>query len=202
MKNLFAAALLAPLFAFAASGDTQFQVRNASDNNAQVLVPAPAASANGLFYLKGSTGKPYRATLGSGLDLTSDVLTAPLQALSVGSPNTRTLSLATAYQCTTSTKACVLTVNLTSTATLTLGGGATITGEVRVGSANTVASGASGTPVGLYRNSLTGTLVVGITINTDSYNTITVVVPANNYFAIRATAGSMTVVSAYDQQIN
>ena len=118
-----------------------------------------------------------------------------------GYPTSRSLSLATAYQCTNTAKPCVVTINLNSTANLTLSGGTTIVGEVRVGNANTVASG-GGTAVGAYKNSLTGTLVVGVTLASDSYNSITVMVPTGGYFAIRQTSGSgLTVVSAFDQVV-
>lgn len=123
-------------------------------------------------------------------------------AMTVGNPNARTVALATAYQCTDTNKPCVVIINLNSTASLTLGGGTTVVGEVRLGSTNGVATG-SGVAVGAYKNSLTGTLVVGLAINSDSYNTITIMVPTGQYFAVRQTTGTgLVVVSAYDQSVS
>lgn len=116
-----------------------------------------------------------------------------------GSPTSRTLSLATAYQCSDNTKPCVVTINLNSTAALSLSGGTTVIGEVRIGSTSGVATG-GGTAVGAYKNSLTGTLTIGLNMSTESYNTITVFVPIGWYFSPRQTSGSgLVVVSAFDQ---
>lgn len=119
---------------------------------------------------------------------------------SVGSPTSRSLSLATAYQATTTSKPAVVTVNLNSTAGLTLTTGATNTAQIVIGSTNAVASG-TGTVIGNYSNSLTGTLVVGLAINTASASPITFVLPANWYFAVRQTSGTVSITSAFDQQI-
>ncbi len=123
-------------------------------------------------------------------------------AFTVGTPTSRSISLATAYQASDTTAPAVVTINLNSTASLSLSGGTTIIGEVRIGSANTVASGASGTAVGTYKNSLTGTLTIGLNIQTDNHNNITFLLPAGWYFAVRQTTGSgLTVVSAFDQKV-
>src|SRR5262249_35096997 len=104
-------------------------------------------------------------------------------------------------QCTDTTKTCVGTVNLNSTASLSLSGGTTVIGEVRVGNRNTVASG-GGTAVGAYKNSLTRTLTIGLNMQTDRYNPITVMIATGGYFAIRMTSGSgLIIVSAFDQTV-
>lgn len=120
----------------------------------------------------------------------------------VGSPNTRSLALATAYQATDNTKPAFVTVTLTSTASITLTTGTTISGEVRMGTTTAVATG-TGTQIGSYTNSITGTLVVGANISTASNSVLSFMLPAGQYFAIRQTAGSgLSIVSAYDQAVS
>lgn len=126
---------------------------------------------------------------------------AAYAGVTVGLPTTRTLSLATAYQATTSTKAALVTVNLSSTASLSLTTGTTNSANVYIGSTNAVATG-SGTAVGTYTNSLTGTLVVGLNINTNSVQTISFALPANWFFAIVQNSGSVSINSAFDQSIS
>lgn len=118
----------------------------------------------------------------------------------VGSPTSRSLSLSTAFQSTDTAKASVVNVNLTSTAALTLTSGQTHTADIVIGPTNAVAGG-TGTVVGRYSNSLTGTLVVGLAINTNSIAPVSFVLPAGWFAAIRQTAGTVTIVSAYDQAI-
>jgi len=119
---------------------------------------------------------------------------------SAGTPNSRSLSLATAFQATNTAKAAVVTVNLSSTANLTLTTGATNTATIVIGSTNAVASG-TGTVIGSYNNSLTGSLVVGINMSTTSTSPITFVLPAGWFFAVRQTSGAVTITSAFDQSI-
>lgn len=137
------------------------------------------------------------ATSGSFNDLTNK------PALTVGAPTSRSVSLATAYQATDTSKPAIVTVNLLSTPTITLlGGGTTNIGEVRIGSNSTVSSG-GGTAVGAYKTSLTGTLVLGVAITMDALSTTTFALPAGWYFAVRQTTGTgLSVSSAFDQSIN
>lgn len=116
------------------------------------------------------------------------------------SPTARTLSLATAYQATDPTKPAVVTINLTSNASLTLGGGTTNTASIVIGSTNGVASG-TGTAVGTYSNSLTGSLVVGVAINTVSTSPITFALPKGWYFSVLQLTGTVTINSAYNQAL-
>lgn len=149
------------------------------------------------------SGKPSLATVatsGSYSDLTGKP-TIP-SALTVGNPTGRTLVLATAYQANDNTKAAIITITVGSSATLSLTAGTTISGEVRIGTANTVATGASGSAVGNYKNSLTGTLVIGLALSTESQQTFTIVLPIGGYFAVRQTAGSgLTIISAFEQTL-
>lgn len=125
--------------------------------------------------------------------------TAPA-VVTVGTPTSRALSLATAYQATNNAKAAFVTVNLTSSASLSIATGTTNTAEIVIGSTVGVASG-TGSLMGPYLNSLTGTLVVGLAVNTGSTTSYTLMLPAGWYFAVRQTAGSVTIASAYDQSI-
>lgn len=136
------------------------------------------------------------ATTGSYNDLTNKP-TIPA-AYAVGYPTTRTVALATAYQCTTNTKPCIFTVTVTSTASLSLTAGTTNQADILVGSTNGVATG-TGTVIAKYSNSMTGTLVVGLGVNTIANATYTVAVPTGGYVAVRQTSGTVTIVSAYDQ---
>ncbi len=123
-------------------------------------------------------------------------------AISVfGTPTSRTLSLATAYQATSSSLPAIVTVNLNSTAGLTIGGGTTNTADVVIGATSAVASG-TGTIIGRYANTLTGTLIVGLAVNTTSGASVTFALPAGWFFAIRQTAGTISITSAFDQSMN
>lgn len=126
--------------------------------------------------------------------------TGPAGPSIVGYPTTRTLSLATAYQATDNTKPAVVTINISSTATLSLSGGTTNTADVVVGSTNAVAGG-TGTAICKYVNTNTGTLTVGLNVSTVSASTCTFALPVGGYFAIRQTAGTVTISSAFDASV-
>lgn len=119
-----------------------------------------------------------------------------------GQPATRTFALATAYQCSDNTKPCLLTVTLTSTASITLTAGTTNTADVVIGTTSGIAT-SGGTRIAQYSNSLTGSLVVGANINTASNSTYTISMPAGGFFAMRQTAGTggaVTVVNSSVEQ--
>ena len=126
--------------------------------------------------------------------------TGPAGPTSLGSPNTRTLSLATAYQASNNAKPAIVTINLNSTASLSLTAGTTNTANIVIGSTSAVASG-TGTVVATYANSLTGTLVVGLAINTQSAYTASFALPSGWYFALIQTGGTVSITSAFDQQV-
>lgn len=121
-------------------------------------------------------------------------------AYAVGAPTSRTLSLATAYQATTTAKPATIVVNLTSTAAISLSGGATNTATVVMGSTNGVAGG-TGTAICNYTNSNTGTLTIGLNLSTIAGSTCSFSLPAGWYFAVRQTAGTVTVTSAFDSTL-
>jgi len=121
-------------------------------------------------------------------------------SLTIGVPVSRTLSLSTAYQATTSAKPALVTVNLSSNAALSLSGGTTNTAEIVVGPTNAVAGG-TGTAVGRFNNSLTGALVVGLAVNNTAMSPCSFFLPVGYYFSVRVTAGSATITSAFDQAL-
>lgn len=121
-------------------------------------------------------------------------------SFSSGAPNSRSLSLATAYQATDVSKPALVTVDLTSTAVINLSGGQTHSADIIIGSTNAVASG-TGTVVGRYSNASTGTVVVGLSMSTTEANTVSFVLPIGWYFAVRQTSGTVTITSAFDQSL-
>lgn len=115
-----------------------------------------------------------------------------------GTPNTRSVSAATAYQATDNTKAAAVAVNLTSTASISLSGGTTNTAAVYISATNTVGT-TGGTLVCSYSNSNTGTLTIGLNLSTVMTAPCTFGLPAGWYFAYRVSAGTVTSPSASDQ---
>jgi hypothetical protein len=132
--------------------------------------------------------------------LTSDGVSWSDDSVPIGAPAARTLSLATAYQAANPAKPALVTVNLTSNANISLSGGTTNTADVVIGATNAVASG-TGTTIGKYTNSNTGALTVGLNISTVAANPTTFVLPAGWYFAVRQTAGTVSITSAFDQAV-
>lgn len=171
---------------------------------------APALLVNALVPLQsndtflcnasGSTAVPYECAIGTGLSFTSNTLNVTQTPPTIGSPSSRSLALGTAYQATTSSKPAVVTVNLASSAALTLSGGTTNTAAVYIGSTTGVNVG-TGTAVGAYNNSLTGSLVLGVSLSLGATQTVTFALPAGWYFAVVQSAGTVSVASAFDQSI-
>ncbi len=125
----------------------------------------------------------------------------PAGVNSFGTYTTRTLYLATAYQCTNTSIPCVVTVTLQSQSSVSLSGAVNNEGVITVGSTNGVATG-TGTNAVVYKNNLGGTLVIGLNLTSQQANTYTVMVPAGWYFAVRQTAGTgLQIVSAFDQAV-
>lgn len=125
-----------------------------------------------------------------------------VNAVAAGAPNTRTVALATAYQATDPTAPAVVTVNLSSVSSISLSGAVNNEGEVVIGSTNGVAAG-TGTKVGAYKNTMSGTLVIGLNLSNTQGSTVSFVLPAGWYFAVRQTVGTgLTVTSAFDQKFS
>lgn len=161
-------------------------------------VTAGQAETLSLTPLVGTTGA--NGSNGSNGATGSTGPTGPAGPSTIGAPNSRSLSLATAYQCTDTSKPCMATVNITSTANFSLTGGTTNSAAVVLGATNAVASG-TGSTIGSYTNSVTGTIAVGLNLNSQSVQSYTVPVPAGWFFAIRQTAGTVSIVSAFDQAL-
>lgn len=121
-------------------------------------------------------------------------------APAIGTPNTLSMSLATAYQATNSAKPAFVTITLSSSAQLTISGGQTQTAQIVIGSTSAVASG-TGTAIGTSSNSQTGTVVVGVALTAGMTGTTTIALPAGWYFAVRQTSGTVSIASAFDQSI-
>lgn len=143
------------------------------------------------------TGTPAAPKLNLGIPIGA---TGPS---AIGAPTARTISAATAYQATDKTKPAVVTINVASTAALTLTGGQTHTAELLIGptAASVTGTATSGTPIARYSNSNTGALSVGLAISTVDGKPITAHLPAGWYFALRIVSGTVTIVSAFDQAV-
>lgn len=157
-----------------------------------VAGPAGIAGAAGATGPAGSTG-PAGAAGATGAAGAAGVN-------AIGAPNSLTLALGTAYQATNPAKPAMVTINLTSTSSLTLTAGVTASADIVIGSTAAVASG-TGSVVGKYANGLTGALVVGLAINAIQSGPVTIPLPTGWYYAVRQTAGSVTIVSAFDQAV-
>ncbi len=175
---------------------------NASSGLARILNKPSLSNVATSGNYNDLTSRPTLATVASTGSYV-DLLNKPtIPVLSFSSPSLRTVGLATAYQANDTTKPAQITVNLTSTSSISLSGSSNNEGEVRIGPLATVASGASGSPVGIYRNNLGGTLIVGLTLTTQSCQTVSFTLPTGWYFAIRQTSGTgLNIVSAYEQSI-
>lgn len=126
--------------------------------------------------------------------------TGPAGPSTIGAPNTLSITPGTAYQATNNAKPAHVTINLTSTAQITLSGSTSIVAEVVIGSTNGVASG-TGTVIGRHANTYSGAVVLGVSISETITEPISFVLPAGWYFAVRNITGTATVFSAYDQQL-
>lgn len=115
-----------------------------------------------------------------------------------GSPVTRTVALATAYQASTPAKPAVVTIIVESIVTVGIGTPSTNTLELIMGATNAV-SGGTGTLADTYRLDLSVTLIsLGLT----GRQKLTCNLPAGWYFAVRRTVGTgASIVSAFDQTV-
>lgn len=118
----------------------------------------------------------------------------------IGTPNARSLTLATAFQATDNSRAAMVTVNLTSTATLSLSGGTSNSATVVIGATSAVASG-TGTVIANYSNTNTGALTIGLNLSTVSAVPVTFALPKSWFFAVLQTAGTVSITSSFDQAI-
>ncbi len=117
-----------------------------------------------------------------------------------GAPTVRTFALATAYRAADPAKPAVITLNLTSSASLSLAIGQTHSADIVIGATAAVAAG-TGTVIGRYSNSLTGSLIIGLAVATSSSAPVVVNLPIGWYIAVRQTSGTVTISSVFDQPI-
>lgn len=179
------------------------------------VVPDAAGNANTgcLFFgpinlgtnmaFNGMTGGCSTVTIGpletqaqSATDIAA-ALAAFAPAVPISAAIARTYSLATAYQCTNTAKACLINLNVQTATSITLGTGTTNTATIVVGATNGVAGG-TGTAVGVNSNAITG---AGLSLGFTSVSSVPIFVPIGYFFAIRATSGTVTIPSAFEQQI-
>lgn len=148
------------------------------------------------------TGKPTFATVAT-TGSYADLINKPtIVNLVVATPVAKTPNaLATAYQATTNTKPTLITVNITSTSSISLTGTSNNEGAIYVGSTTGVATG-TGTKIGEYKNSLGGGLVVGLTITAAQTQPYSFILPAGWYWAAVQSVGTgMSIVSAFEQSL-
>lgn len=124
----------------------------------------------------------------------------------VGSPNARTIALSTAYQATDPTKPSLITLNLISTASISLLNSTQASQKGAVWIAATAADALAGTgtavQLGAYENTQGGTLVVTLVLTQTVPQQSQVALPTNWYFAVKQTTGAnLTITSAFDQSI-
>lgn len=78
--------------------------------------------------------------------------------------------------------------------------GTTNSADVIIGATGAVASG-TGTVVCKYANSNTGALTIGLNLSTIAASPCTFTLPTGWFFAVRQTAGTVTITSAFDQSV-
>lgn len=180
------------------------QISDSTSVGRDVLMASDAAAARtaigaGTSSFSGAysdlTGKPTLATVATSGSY-NDLSNKPV--FDFGTPNSRSISLATAYQCTDTAKACVVTITVACPLTVSILAGATCAGEMRLGSTNAVASG-SGTLIAAVQRNASG--VVGLATN--DYETKSLAVPVGWYFAVLQPSGTgLTIISTFDQSAN
>lgn len=126
--------------------------------------------------------------------------TGPAGVNAIGNANARTCTAGTAIQAMDTTKPAFFSITITSTANFSLAGGTTNTAVVVSGTTSGIGT-SGGTTEGTYSNSVTGTIAVGLNLNSVQTNTYVVALPAGQWFAYRVSAGSVTVVSCTDKSI-
>jgi|GEM_PF-5870019 len=124
----------------------------------------------------------------------------PRPTTSVGNPNPRTLTVSTAYQASDPSRPAVVTINMAASAALNLTTGTNNLANILMGPTAAVATG-SGTVVGQFSNSLTGTLVVGLGVNSGNVNTVVMNLPVGWYFAVIPIGGAVTMATVVDQSL-
>lgn len=119
-------------------------------------------------------------------------------AVAIGAPVTRTVTVATAYQASTSAKAAFVSVEIECTTTVGIGAPQANTIELVIGATSAVAT-TGGTRVDVFRQDLSVTL---ISLGFTGRQVLKACLPAGYYFAVRRPAGSgTTIIASFDQVI-
>lgn len=157
------------------------------------------------------------STLAAGASATASITgTAPNYVLNVGipagvagvsynpqAPVSRTVTVATAYQHTDTTKPYKVQVNARATQTVTLAGTVADRVELRIGptAASVAPGGSGGFSVGVWESGITG-IAVMIGAAVQDGGQVTADVPTGWYFQVNRVAGtSATIVSCFTQAV-
>lgn len=121
----------------------------------------------------------------------------------IGSGTAISPSFGTAFQATDTAKPAFISVNVTSTAVLSLSGGQTHSAQLVIAptSVSACTAGTGSRIIGRYSNSNTGTLSVGLNLSTISLSQLQAGLPTGFWACLMNTAGTVSVVSAFDQSI-
>lgn len=166
--------------------------------SAQAVQSAPSQGPSGAAGTNGSNGTNGATGSTGPTGPTGPTGSAGVNAF--GSANSRTCAAGTAIQATDNTKPAFFTITITSTANFSLGGGTTNTAVVVSGTTSGIGT-SGGTTEGTYSNSITGTIAVGLNMNSVQTNTYTVALPAGQWFAYRVSSGAVTIVSCADKSV-
>lgn len=173
----------------AVGGYSMVSTMDKSETHAQSVSGSPAqgvAGTNGTNGTNGATGA-----------------TGPTGASGVnafGTPTSRSLVAGTALQAADPTRPAIVTITLTSTANFSLSGGTTNSADVVIGTTSGIGT-SGGSTMGKYSNSVTGSIAVGLNMNSIMTSTYTLALPIGGFFALRQTAGAVTITSTFDQSV-
>ena len=170
---------------------------------ATVAVGTVTAGAVGSAPRVTNSGTSNAAVLNFTLPAPATGATGPAGPSAIAAPTARTITAGTAYQASDKTKPALITINLTSSASLSISGGQTHTADVLIGStaASVTGTNPSGMAIAKYSNSNTGAIAVGLALATIAGQSATIALPAGWYFAVRVTSGTVTITSAFDQAL-
>lgn len=152
------------------------------------------AGSQGVQGIQGATGSTGATGATGSTGATGNIV--------VSSPTSRSLSKATAYQCTDNTKPCTITITLEATTSVSLlSSTQNNEGVLTIGSTSGVTSG-TGVDLFTYKNNQSLTVSITVGYSSTQANTYVVNVPIGYYFAIRQTVGTgLTITSTREQTI-
>lgn len=121
----------------------------------------------------------------------------PAPTFNYGAINTRTFAASTAYQATDNTKAAVVKVSPSCTASLSLTAGGTCTIQARVGAPGLTCS--TGTVIATWTNANTGTLTIGLGLNQTVGSPGNIELAIGEAFILCPTSGTFTIANGTDR---